>query len=97
MGQDGTMNSCGNELSRFKHTKRKIVCFQCSVTSDSFATPLTVARQAPLSWQDYQNGLPFPSLTDLSDPRIEPEFPALAGRLFTTEPCGKSKMLDKKT
>ena len=25
MGQDGTMNSCGNEISRFKHTKRLFV------------------------------------------------------------------------
>ena len=40
-----------------------------------FATPWTVAHQAPLSLgfsrQDYWNGLPFPSPGDLPDPRIE--------------------------
>ena len=33
--------------------------------------------------------LPFPSPRDLLDPGIEPTSPALAGRLFTTEPPGK--------
>ena len=40
-----------------------------------FATPWTVAHQAPLSMefsrQEYWNGLPFPSLRDLTDPGIE--------------------------
>ena len=36
-------------------------------------------------------GLPFPSAGDLSDPRIEPVSPALAGGFFTTEPPGKPK------
>ena len=44
-------------------------------------TPWTAARQAPLSMgfsrQEYWSGLPFPSLRDLSNPRIEPESPAL--------------------
>ena len=38
-------------------------------------------------------GLPFPPLGDFSGPDIElvsPVSPALAGRLFTTEPPGKS-------
>ena len=46
-----------------------------------FATPWTVARQAPLSMgffrQDYWSGLPFPSPGDLPNPRIEPWSPAL--------------------
>ena len=49
-----------------------------------FATPLTVARQAPLSVgfprQECWSGLPFPSPGDLPDPGIEPTahaFPAL--------------------
>ena len=61
-----------------------------------FATPWTVACQAPLSMefsrQEYWSGLPFPSPGDLPDPRIEPvsfAFPALAGGFFTTEPPGK--------
>ena len=45
----------------------------CSVVSDSFATPWTVARQAPLSMgfsrQEYWNGLPFPSPGESSRPR----------------------------
>ena len=46
-----------------------------------FATPGTVARQAPLSmgfsWQEYWSGLAFPSLGNLPNPGIEPEPPAL--------------------
>ena len=69
------------------------VLFSRSVVSDSFATPWTVARQAPLSMgfprQEYWSGFPCPSLGDLHDPGIKPEFPALAGRFFTTELPGK--------
>ena len=46
-----------------------------------FATPWTVARQAPLSMeffrQEYWSGLPCPPPGDLPDPRIEPTSPAL--------------------
>ena len=59
--------------------------------SDSFATPWTVAHQAPLSMglskQEYWSGLPFPSPEDLPDPGIEPTSrmsPALVGGFFTT-------------
>ena len=42
-----------------------MVRFSCSVTSDSFVTPWTVAHQAPLSMgfsrQEYWSGLPLPS------------------------------------
>ena len=62
----------------------------CSVISDFFATPWTVAHQAPLSLgfsrQEYWSGLPCPP------PGIEPVSlvsPALAGRFFTTELSGK--------
>ena len=59
--------------------------------SDSFATPWTVARQAPLymgfSRQKYWSGLPFPSPGDLPDPGI---VPTLASRFFTAESLGKS-------
>ena len=51
-----------------------------------FATPWTVARQAPLSMgfsrQEYWSGLPFRSPGDLSDPGIEPGSPRIGGRLF---------------
>ena len=53
----------------------------CSVMSNSFATPWTVAHQAPLSMgfsrQGYGSGLPFPTPGDLSDPWIETESLAL--------------------
>ena len=53
-----------------------------------FATPWTVASQAPLSMgfsrQRYWNGLPFPLLGNLPDPGIEPKSPALAGGFFDT-------------
>ena len=49
--------------------------------SDSFATPWTVALQAPLAIefprQKYWSRLPFPSPGDLPHPGMDPEFPAL--------------------
>ena len=58
-----------------------------------FATPWTVAPQAPLSMgfsrQGYWLGLPFPSPGDLPNPGIKATSPALAGRFFTTELPGK--------
>ena len=61
-----------------------------------FATPWTVARQAPMSLefprQEYWSGLPFPSAGDLSNPGIEPVSPTLAGGFFTTAPPGKPQL-----
>ena len=58
-----------------------------------FATPWTVAYQAPLSMgfsrQECWSGLPFPSPGDLPDPGIKPASPVLSSRFFTTEPPGK--------
>ena len=55
-----------------------------------FATPWTLAHQAPLSMgfsrQDYWSRLPCPPPRDLPDSGIEPTSlvsPALAGQLFT--------------
>ena len=49
-----------------------------------FATPWTVARQAPPSMgfprQEYWSGLPFASPGDLPNPGIKPVSPALAHR-----------------
>ena len=59
-----------------------------------FATPWTVACQAPLSRgfsrQEYWSGLPFPSPGDLPDPGIEPRSPTLEAGALTSEPPGKS-------
>ena len=57
-----------------------------------FATPWTVARQAPLSMgfsrQEYWSGLPCPPPGDLPDPGIEPRSPALQVDSFLSEPPG---------
>ena len=59
-----------------------------------FATPWTVAYQAPpsvgFSRQEYWSGLPFPSPGDLPDPGIEPRSPALQADALQSEPPGKS-------
>ena len=58
-----------------------------------FATPWTVAYQAPLSMgfskQEYWSGLPFPS-GDLPDPGIELRSPALQADALPSEPPGKT-------
>ena len=58
-----------------------------------FATPWTVALQAPLfmgfSRQEYWSGLPFPSPGDLPDLGIEPRSPTLQADTLTSEPPGK--------
>ena len=58
-----------------------------------FATPWTVAHQAPLSLgfprQEYWRGLPFSSPGDLPATGIKAESPELAGGCFTAEPTGK--------
>ena len=55
-----------------------------------FATPWTVAHQAPpsmgFSRQEYWTGLPFPSPGDLPDPGIEPTSPTLQADALTSEP-----------
>ena len=57
-----------------------------------FATPWTVAHQAPppmgFSRQEYWSGLPFPSPGDLPDPEIKPGSPFQADAL-TSEPPRK--------
>ena len=58
-----------------------------------FATPWTVAHQAPqslqFSRQEYWSGLPFPSPGDPPDPGIEPGSPALQADALSSEPPGK--------
>ena len=60
-----------------------------------FATPWTIANQAPLSMgfsrQEYWSGLPFPPPGDLPDPGIELRSPALQADALTSEPPGKPK------
>ena len=58
-----------------------------------FATPCTVARQAPpsmkFSRQEYWSGLPFPSPGDLLDPAIERRSLTLQADSLPSEPPGK--------
>ena len=68
-----------------------LCCVQLLSRVRVFATPWTVALQAPLSMglsrQEYWNGLPCPPPRDLLDGGIELgalRSPALAGGFFTT-------------
>ena len=58
-----------------------------------YATPGTVAHQAPLSIefsrQEYGSELPFPSPGDLPDSGIEPKSPALKADSLPAELQGK--------
>ena len=58
-----------------------------------FATPWTVAYQAPpsmgFSRQEYWSGLPFPSPGDLPNPGIELGSPTLQANSLLSEPPGK--------
>ena len=60
-----------------------------------FATPWTVAYEAPLSIefsrQEYWSGLSFPPPRDLPDPGIKPRSPALQADALPSEPPGKLK------
>ena len=55
-----------------------------------FATPWTVAYQAPpsmgFSRQECWSGVPFPSPGDLPDPGIEPGSPVLQADALLSEP-----------
>ena len=58
-----------------------------------FATPWTVAHQAPpstgFSRQEYWSGLPFPPPGDLPNPGTEPRSLSLQADALTSEPPGK--------
>ena len=64
-----------------------------------FATLWTVAHQAPpsmgFSRQEYWSGLPFPSPGNLTNPGIEPSFPALQADALPSEPPGKTSIPKK--
>ena len=61
-----------------------------------FATPWTVAYQAPLSMgfsrQGYWSGVLFPSPGDLPNPGIEPRSPTLQTDALTSAPPGNTNV-----
>ena len=71
------------------------LCVSHSVTSD-FATPWTVASQAPLSLefsrQEYWSGLLFPSPWDLPYSGIKPRSPALQQILYRVSHWGSPRL-----
>ena len=68
------------------------------VVSDSFSTPWTVGRQAPLSVgfsrKEYWSGLRFPSSGCLPDPGIEPRSPTLQADSLPAEK-GSPRILER--
>ena len=66
------------------------------MVSDSFATPWTVAHQAPLSMefsmQEYWSGLPFPSPGDLPNPGVKPGLLHWQADSLPFEPPGKPNL-----
>ena len=98
------------KLHAFPRCSHKVLCFckllvygggaQLLCHVQLFATPWTVARQAPLSMgfsrHEYRSRLPFSPPGDLPNPGIEPVplvSPKLAGRFFTTLTPGKPGLL----
>ena len=82
-----------DEVEKKSSQAKKSLIFQLLSHVQFFVTTWTIAHQAPLFLglprQEYWSGLLFPSLGNLPNPGIKPEFPALGGRFFTTEPPGK--------
>ena len=87
-------------LSDWTELMLSLLCFSnvpqsvCALSHvQHFATPWTVAHQAPLSTgfsrQESWGGLPFPTPGDLSSPGIKPLSSASANGFFTTEPPGE--------
>ena len=66
-----------------------------------FATPWTVAYQAPQSMefsrQEYWSGFPFPSPGDLPNPGIEPRSPTLQAEALPSEPPGNHPKIEEES
>ena len=74
--------------------KVKVLVLSCI---QLFATPWTIACQAPLSLefskQEYWSGLPFPSPGDLPDPGIKPGSPVLQRDCLPSNLPGKPQVV----
>ena len=73
---------------------------QCFSRVQLFATPETVAHQAPrstgFSRHEYWSGLPFPSPGELPDLGIEPRFLELQADALPSEPPGKPTQKERR-
>ena len=89
-----TVDTCSCMFYFWGHAAQLVGSCVCVLSCvQLFATPRTVAHQAPLSMgfprQEPWSRLPFPSPGDLSNPGIKPKSftsRALAGGLFTSRP-----------
>ena len=81
---------CAYEIHMACERKWKVKSLSCVRL---FATPWTVAHQAPpsmgFSKQEYWSGLPFPSPGDRPNLGIQPRSPTLLADALTSEPPGK--------
>ena len=73
-----------------------VCALTCAQSCETLCDPMKCSLLDPLSMElsreEYQSGLPFPTLGDPPGPGIEPASlgsPVLAGRFFTTAPPGK--------
>ena len=87
-------------IHQAEHLKPVHYSYMCVLVTQCvqlFATPLTVAHQAPLpmgfSRQEYWNGLPFPSPGALPNPGTEPRSPTLQAEPVPSELPGKHILL----
>ena len=78
-----------HRMEKGKVRNEGCVCESLSLVQP-FATPWSVAHQAPLSMefsrQEYLSGLPCPPPGDLSNPGIKPGSPALQADSLSSEP-----------
>ena len=93
------INLTSKPVYAFIHSFTLSLIIKSEVTQScpTLSNPRTVAYQAPLSMgfsrQEYWSRLPSPSPGDLPNPGLEPTFPTLSGRFFTTEPPGNKPVL----
>ena len=96
-GSNPSLLHCSQGLYHLSHQGSPRIPLKAKVKLLSrvrfFATPWTVAYQAPLSMgfsrQEYWSGVPLPSPGDLTDPGIEPQSPAFQADALTSEPSRK--------
>ena len=88
---EGTLRGLFYKGTNPIHEASTLITQKCQSLShvQLFVTPQTVARQAPLSRQEYWQGLLFPSPGDLPKLGIEPGSPALQADSLPSQPPGK--------